>query len=840
MYLEGINWVGIPNMNNAGSPCLTGRLKGNITVDPAEKYPSLIDCLDKGENGLMLDLDLPSGGGIGRLKTPFQVSLFSKTIRARIKTDGDDIIQDVHLIVQRDRYDRPDSLVPVNNMVVEAAWQRAFGFHKKHRLSKPPFFFKHQVDSDGRLQPFQPLFLCRETNQWFPPVCPQCGLVLTLCRDDALLEERGLPTYSGSLDRFLACASCTPLSAESPFYVRDKTDGMPAWVRSAGDLVADWKKLIDHLPAGATTDLPCRGCSHMDACYGREALAQRRLVPFSFYPFYLFTFPAPAMDLEAFLPILSGASRDKAPKRDTIGSLMPGDRFLFQDEDRHFLEILYLKLTLLDQVFRHFFSQENANTPQASALSIDGIGIDLYPVADGLPALWNFDVRILDAIGSFEGSPFTPVMPEAPRLHFLGAIWFRTLLVNSQQNATAVYARVGQLLDQLKGKNGPEVLEKAISDAAGVFAGNQIYWLPDHRRLPETWQVYWKQAIHLGFQLVHAGLKAGAGWDNGQFEAALDALRKQVKGEMFTARGMAASDAVNPSQSEKVSLLLHGILERWKAQAVAADHQPLPEAAPRDLAPDETLTASSSADEPSPSPDDRAMPGAGLQATTVPEAPIPQPLDTRWDEDRLEETLIFSASDAAPASDASQRDVPGPTAPATGWENDMEETVVLRSESTPPPTVNPNPEDDMDQTVVISPRSTSPDSPPSGRDNGPAGTQMPNTTAASPASSSGSDQPLEETVILSTGGPPDSNKASVSKDDDMDVTIIQGGDRQSATFPWPEADDPVGPDRLEDKNDPDATIIIPASNRQPASTDTNDDDDISEQTIIIRSGVKKE
>jgi hypothetical protein len=52
---------------------LTGRLKGNITVDPAEKYPSLIDCLDKGENGLMLDLDLPSGGGIGRLKTPFQV-----------------------------------------------------------------------------------------------------------------------------------------------------------------------------------------------------------------------------------------------------------------------------------------------------------------------------------------------------------------------------------------------------------------------------------------------------------------------------------------------------------------------------------------------------------------------------------------------------------------------------------------------------------------------------------------------------------------------------------------------------------------------------------------------
>lgn len=591
-------------------------------MDEAENYPSLINCLETGDNGLALDLVFPSSVRTGGPETPLQVSPFSKTIRARIKTDGDDTIQQVHLILQRDQYDKRGSLVPVNNVVVEAAWQNAFAFHQKSDPAKPPIFFKRQIASNGQLLPYQPLFLCQETNRWFPPVCPQCGLALTLCRDDLLLEKRGLPTYSGSLDRFLVCASCNSLSPESPFYARDKVDGMPSWVCTGSDLAIQWRKLIDTQSADTNTGLPCPGCPNIESCYGPESLVGRRIVPFSFYPFYLFIFPAPSVGLSEFLPVLSGASSDYDHRGNLSGTSSAGERFLFQNEDRLFLEILYLKLMLLDQTCRHLFSQKSSDPPREMAFSIDGIGVDLYPSAEGLPSLWNFDVRILDAIGAFQNSPFAPIMPEAPFLHFLGAVWFRTLLVNSRQNASAVYAQVGRMVDQCNGERGPETLEIDVSSPAGVFAGNQIFWSPDQRRLPETWQVYWKQAMHLGFQLVHAGLRAGTSWDSGHFRSVLGALRKQIKGEMFTVHGNSATDDVKPAHSEKISLLLHRILEKWKMQAAAADRQPSPAAGPQDMVLDETLAFSSSEDGPSLSAGDRPTPEVGPDATAIPEKPV--------------------------------------------------------------------------------------------------------------------------------------------------------------------------------------------------------------------------
>ena len=93
---------------------------------------------------------------------------------------------------------------------------------------------------------------------------------------------------------------------------------------------------------------------------------------------------------------------------------------------------------------------------QAFDLSLEGLGIDLNPPGAGLPAYWNFNVRILDAVGAFQVSPFSPSMPEAPRLHFLGAVWFRTLLVNSRQPADTVYAEVGRLLRQMDKEKGVE------------------------------------------------------------------------------------------------------------------------------------------------------------------------------------------------------------------------------------------------------------------------------------------------------------------------------------------------------------------------------------------------
>ena len=157
-------------------------------------------------------------------------------------------------------------------------------------------------------------------------------------------------------------------------------------------------------------------------------------------------------------------------------------------------------------------------------LSLESLGLDLNPPGAGLPAYWNFNVRILDAVGAFQASPFFPSMPEAPRLHFLGAVWFRTLLVNSRQPADTVYAEVGRLFRQMDKEKGVETLEIDSSTPLGVFACNQIFWVPDQRNLADNWHVYWKQAMRMGFELVDAGLRTGVAWDHGQFLTALDAI----------------------------------------------------------------------------------------------------------------------------------------------------------------------------------------------------------------------------------------------------------------------------------------------------------------------------
>jgi hypothetical protein len=165
---------------------------------------------------------------------------------------------------------------------------------------------------------------------------------------------------------------------------------------------------------------------------------------------------------------------------------------------------------------------------------VDSIGVDLHSVGVGLPAYWSFSVRILDAVGSCRSSPFYPLTPESPRLHFLGAVWFHTLLVNTNQQADAVYAEVGRLVDRLPRENGPEALPAHLFDSEGIFAANQILWVPPQGTLFKRWRTIWRQALKLGFQLVHTGLRVNATWDGGHFLDSLENLRNRIHTEMFS------------------------------------------------------------------------------------------------------------------------------------------------------------------------------------------------------------------------------------------------------------------------------------------------------------------
>jgi hypothetical protein len=144
-------------------------------VDAAENYPSLINCLDGGGNGLALDLDSLSDDGTGGLKTGRRASPFSRTLHARIKTDGDDVIQPVHLVWQRDRYDSPDSLLPVTNTDVENAWQNAFGFHQKSDQARRPILFKGQIAPTVCYSRFSRCFAAGKPDDGFIPSVRSAG-----------------------------------------------------------------------------------------------------------------------------------------------------------------------------------------------------------------------------------------------------------------------------------------------------------------------------------------------------------------------------------------------------------------------------------------------------------------------------------------------------------------------------------------------------------------------------------------------------------------------------------------------------------------------------------------
>jgi hypothetical protein len=873
---------------------------GNTTVHAAENYPSLINCLDSGENGLVLDLGSLSDDGTIALKTGRRASPFSETVHARIKTTGDDVIQPVHLVWQRDRYDPPDSLLPVTNTDVENAWKNAFAFHQKSGPSRAPILFKGQIAPNGLFQPFQPLFRCRETRRWFHPVCPQCGTALTLCRDDALLEKRGLPAYSRSLERFLYCPSCSKLSDSLAFYTREKTAGMPAVVQDADGLVVHWKQLLGALPEDAS--LPCRNCPDQDACFGPGSQAASRIVPFAFFPFYMMMFPAPSLGAADFLPMMSGKATAGQSIDEATDSPGGTSGFLFQNQDRQFLEILYLKLTFLAQVFRQITFGDGSGGMQEIDLSLDGIGVDVYPSAAGLPACWNFNVRILDAIGTFHASPFAPVVPQSPRLHFLGALWFRTLLVNSRQDSGTVFTEVGRLIDGLAVGQGAEALSMETIGAEGLFDFGQIFWLPDQRNLPEAWQAYWHAVLGLGFQLVHAGLRTGVLLDNGQFLTALDELRQSIKDEMFAGSVPEPSSKAKTVRSEKMEIVLLGILEKWKAASDAADSLSMGEAAPDRPDDDETIVFSSSTAASSAASDDGRPASADIQAVDTPDRTAPD--GDGWEQD-IEETVVFSAADDVLPSEPVLHGSAHQQPPESQWTDDIEETVVMRTELAASPPAVPSSADDMDQTVVISPPSEPPDSPPPDKNEALAATMI-QSASGRPSSSDAPEGDMDATVVLNAGRPPVPPQTAPSEEDNLAATMIQGAGSSRPSSPSTTASVPSSDEPFEKGDDLEATVIInpssvpsgssphersmlpdgdaldatlietprnnasPGLNRTtetpvphlppappqppgaipkpqpqdipaPVATDPdNEDDDIMEQTIIIRSDMKKE
>lgn len=667
----------------------------------------------------------------------------ARIVAARVDTDGGDRVAPLFFLVQKDRYRLgKETLHPVTNVEVEKAWQRAATAFRSFGEGFAPRFFEGQSGANGKLSPFAPLFFCKEKGRYFHPPCPRCGCPLSLCTDDAVLAAAGLPLYSGSLARHLFCETCAG-SAGGNFYADEVGSGAPAILRDRISLVREFGKAGDG--SSSETGFPCPTCPDREECFGPSLKALARIVPFSFYPFHAFAFDAMSLCAPDFLALLSGAGTETLAKRlESAGERgraglvrAAGDAspLLFERGERRFLEILYLKLSLLGELFDALPSGERLAGPPEFRPSVDRAWVALGAARNLLPRYWNFRTTVLD-IGRYGDEEASgPGVPGRDDLSFLGVAWFEALLVNAKQDGIAVR---GALSERLRNppQGGATPFPGARDPGSPFFAGN-LFYEPAAEPLSEETAELWNGALATGWAILLAGAGRGTGTGRDAILAGIRSLRLRVRDRMFEGAMPAAlpdsgaqprkpEPALPPRKPEPLAAgdtadaaiagILDAILRKWSAEPVAAAAPPAPE-----------TKASPARPRPAPpAPDDFLVKTVLLGATPGPARPPgasliasdPPPDDT------IEKTMILRPGPVPPGP---------PRTPA------------------PPSAPPPRADDFLDRTVILGPGKSgvvppAPRIPDVAKEPGP-------TAAADPEA--GAD--LEKTVIIKS--PPDTGKS---------------------------------------------------------------------------------
>ena len=832
-------------------------------MNQIDKKRSLIKYLETDDSGIALHIPFSAWGGSVSHLPASTLGAYSKIVDGVIRADSGDGIRKVLLIMQPDRYEPADSLLPEpTNVVVDDAWQKAMVFHQRRPGAVDAIHLGGHDGVEDAVQPYEPLFFCRQQDRWFHPVCPECGLPLTLCRDDNLLEQNDLPAYTNSLARYLTCHHCLVDGKPAQFYCLEKRPDDPSCVFDLNGLLDAWKGLANRDSDGA--GWPCFACVEAERCYGNTEDAKLNIHPFAFYPFHLRITAAPDCNGETFIRMLGGDPSAVAVGSDQPDGRPTGSAFLFEDVQRRFFEILFLKLTFLSQISRQFMAESDADAPKI-ALALDGIGVDLVPVGIGLPKTWSFNTRIIDAVGSFRDAPFAPRQSRTSRFAFLGALWFRTLIVNQHQSAAKVFAHVGELTDPAEGTSALNSGVQALGLSDPIFGADQIFWRPQKAGLAGEGLTLWQTALHLGIELVKAGLDRHSDIlaDPKAFIEELDDLRHRSKDLLFATsipadqRARAPVDSDRDAAGRRLHAVLGTILEKWQREAEEAARLRIPSAPPPVDSPTtfdtelEQTIAFQSPERPAAEPSDQIHARVGTSGPPPPSTDAPP----SWNDD-IEETVVLNSASTGRLPEDSVSPAIGSPAPSFSNFSDMDDeaTVVLSgSPNGPVPPPEPEASTDNDQTILIRPAvppdnvglrqfddelaatihqhppqpTTQPkDSAPLDRtgqrrsDDELAATIHQHAPPPENSAGGGWDDDLAETVVISsrpTQAPPVS---SSPEKDDLAATVVQ---RQGTGSPPPAAAG-IPPGQVPDDADEMAqTVVIDQGRIPPVAADTNDD-----------------
>ncbi len=541
-------------------------------MDHTPAYPTLLPYLLPAHPGFRLSVsrmndDRPDEE---QPRSPFAVvsesGPFTRIIAAQVKSGGSRPVKQLFLLVSKDAYSMSTGgIVPMTNLLVEESWQRVF-----RKKGDSLITLQGQVGEDGSLIPFSSLFYCRATETFFHPPCPFCGNDLILCRDDAVLKENGLKAYSSSLNRYLYCPSCLSQKGSTDFYASAPAGTEPAKVKGRHALVKDFGMLMGK--DAPPESFPCTTCPTRRECYESKGLAGQRIVPFSFYPFFLLVLEPGTVNAFDFLALLSGAAGSELKTRlngnNETGrllsvkalapSLSTGQHLFFTQDERRFLEILYLKCAFLAQLSKIVLTGTNACRYPDLAGSADRLWVSLQQQQSGLPFFWNFSLEIIEM-----GETALPAMPPSYGTYMLGLLWFQVLAANNLQGASDISKALSERINSLLASPEQGSAGFARINGEHIFDPADIFWNPDRSTVREEWAALWQKALDLGWSLLANGMKPDSAFSAPAFLEDIDFLRDTVKQELFShAPGAGESTAKSPEKA--ISSILEDIIVSYE------------------------------------------------------------------------------------------------------------------------------------------------------------------------------------------------------------------------------------------------------------------------------------
>ncbi len=616
----------------------------------------------------------------------------SRLIKAQLVASNSDTFQDVYLQVQKD-YPKLSSHHPwsLTNSDIENVWQNSKTFFSS--TQQETFLSGFSLSKDGEAFPFRSLLYCGKRKVFFHPVCPVCGGVLGLCKDDLLLEKSGLEKYTTSLNRYLSCPECVEADSPISFYALEKKATEP-------ECVKDWASFVTAV--GETTigenppeSIPCTGCSEHGECYSNLGVVLSRLVPFSFFPFFMFAHSGPLTQASDFVQKVSGKYE---------GGVHSSSSFLFKEQPNHAFEVLYLKLVFLHQLSSMILGEESQCSHPDLHLSIEQIWVEQTDRQSLLPELWNFRLVPLEIGFPTNDELSIPITPKGLTLYTLGLTWLTVLAENNHQEKrdilNAVHAVYGQDASEEESTN--DLLGELCESAA--FKSENIFWKPEENTIPPSFEPYWHQTLSLGLAMLEAGLKGGEeSWKALDFTGQVDKLAKAIKTQLFTSIEVTPQNEEIVSQKETEEELsrendqaIATILDNIALRHAAPSEESSPETEIADTVDEEEATVIMSADSFTlESEQDTVTPVAQEavaeeEATVIigqeglselePETPVVSEPATMEDE---EATVIMRAGQTLQSFEEPPQAAPAAPAPVTpsqeSDDEDLEETVIMDS-----------------------------------------------------------------------------------------------------------------------------------------------------------------